>query len=470
MAELLEEYDRKPRRTPEIGDRVAARIISIGREHVFVDTGTKLDGIIDRKELELEDGTLPYQEGDVIDVFVQSKRGQEIRLSRALAGIGGLSLLREAKEKGAPVEGKVLEVVKGGYRVETLGHRAFCPFSQMDLARVEDPSVHVGQTYRFLVSELDEDEPDIVLSRRSLLAREREEAQSTFFASLGEGDILSGTVKKLMPFGAVVELGPDVEGMVHVSEMSWSRILAPEDIVAVGERVAVKVLAVEADPNTGRRKISLSMKQVGEDPWNTVTERFRPMQKLRGRVTRTADFGVFVEIAPGVEGLVHVSEMSYTTRVKRPSDLVKAGDEVDVMIKEIQPEQRRISLSMKEAEGDPWIELDRRYPVGRVVEGVVEKKERFGVFVRIEPGVTGLLPRSVIDRSALASSVDKLREGDPVTVTIERVDMEKRRISLSPADTCEEGDWRPFSTQPQGRLGTLGDKLLTALEKGKKKD
>jgi small subunit ribosomal protein S1 len=469
MADLLDAYDTDGRPAVEVGDRIRAKIVSIGREHVFVDTGTKLDGVIERAELSGEDGSLPYEVGDTIEAFVVSKRGGEIRLSKAVSGIGGLTVLREAREKGMPVEGKVLEVLKGGYRVEVLKHRAFCPFSQMDLSRVEDPSAHVGKTYSFLITELADDGDDIVLSRRALLEKEREEARASFFETIREGDIMTGTVKRIMPYGALVEIAQNIEGMVHVSEMSWSRILSPEDILHPGEKVTVKVLAVEADEGSSRRRISLSMKQVSEDPWASVEARFRPQEKLRGHVTRIADYGAFVEIAPGIEGLVHISEMSYTKRVKRPSDLVRVGDEVDVMIKEISPDQRRISLSMKDAEGDPWIGAHDRYPVGRVVEGVLERKERFGLFVRIEPGITGLLPKSVIDRFPDAQALDRLREGDPVTVTIERLDVEQRRVSLAPADSCDGGDWKTFAPEgPSGPLGTLGDKLRKALDRKNK--
>jgi len=466
MEDLLETFEREKRPSLEVGDRITATIVSIGKEHVFMDTGTKLDGVMERAEIALEDGSVPYKVGDVIDVYVMEKRSGEIRLSRAVSGAGGMNILREAREKSVPVEGRVLEVVKGGYRVEVVKHRAFCPFSQMDTSRTEDPAFHVGKTYHFVITELDEDDDNIVLSRRAILERERELSQTAFLAELRPGDVIQGTVKRIMPYGAVVEIAEGIEGMVHVSEMSWSRILSPEDILHPAERVTVKVISVEDDPAKGRRRISLSMKQVGEDPWTSVDQRYTSGQRLRARVTRLAEFGAFAEIEPGVEGLVHISEMSYIKRVRRPDELVAVGDEVDVMIKEISSASRRISLSMKEAEGDPWIGAAERYPAGRVVEGVVERRERFGVFVRLEPGITGLLPKSIMERFPEADAIDRLRPGDAVVVTVERVDPEQRRISLSPADACDDTDWRSLTpATDQKRMGTLGDKLKKALEK-----
>ncbi len=470
MAELLEAYDGEQQASIQVGDRIKGRILSIGREHIFVDTGHKLDGVIERAELAGEDGSIPFEVGDTIDAFVMSKKGGEIRLSKAISGIGGLAILQEALEKGVPIEGKVLEQVKGGYRVEVVKRRAFCPFSQMDLYRVEDPNIHVGRTYLFLITELEEDASNVIVSRRTLLEQERLAAREAFFGTMQAGAVLEGTVSRIMPYGALVELAEGIEGMVHVSEMSWSRTLSPEDILHIGEKIEVKVLSVEDDEKSGRKRISLSMKQLEEDPWNTVLNRFKPGDRLRAKVTRIADFGVFVEIAPGIEGLVHISEMSYTKRVKRPEDLVGPGDEVDVMIKDISPESRKISLSMKEAEGDPWIGIAQRYRPEQVVSGVLEKKERFGYFVRLEPGVTGLLPRSVMAQHHDAAALDKMREGEAITVTVERVDADQRKISLAPGDRNEEGDWTRFTRtgESKGSFSSLGDKLQKALDKKKK--
>ena len=469
MAELLDSYGSEQRDTIQVGDRIKGKIISIGKEHIFVDTGYKMDGVIDRSEFADEDGNLPYEVGDTIDAFVISRRRGEIKLSKAISGIGGLTILADAHEKAVPIEGKVLEQVKGGYRVEVVKRKAFCPFSQMDLFRVEDTSIHIGKTYLFLITELEEDGDNIILSRKTLLEQEQTRIKEAFFDRMEVGAVLEGTVNRLMPYGALVELSEGIEGMVHVSEMSWSRILSPEDILHTGEKITVKVLSIEQDPKSSRKRISLSMKQVGDDPWGSVMNHFKPGERLRAKVARIADFGVFVEIAPGIEGLVHISEMSYKKRVKKPQDMVSVGDEVDVMIKDISPESKRISLSMKEAEGDPWIALAERFKIGQVVEGTLERKEKYGFFVNLEPGVTGLMPKSKIAASYDAAEIEKKREGDKITVCVEEMDITNRKITLAPGDAHAGGDWKGFASETGKSFGSLGDKLKSALDTKDKK-
>ncbi len=470
FADLLNSYEEEQQGPIQVGDRLKGKIISIGREHIFVDTGYKVDGVIERSELADEEGNLPYEVGDTIDAFVMSRRGGEIRLSKAISGIGGLSILEDAHEKEVPIEGKVLEVVKGGYRVEVVKRKAFCPFSQMDLFRIEDNSVHIGKTYLFLITELEEDGNNIILSRKTLLQQEQAKVKEAFFERMEKGAVVEGTINRIMPYGAIVELADGIEGMVHVSEMSWSRILSPEDIVHVGEKITVKVLSIEDDAKPGRKRIALSMKQVGDDPWGSVLNRFKPGDRLRAKVTRIAEFGVFVEIAQGIEGLVHISEMSYKKRVKKPQDLVSVGDEVDVMIKDISPESKRISLSMKEAEGDPWIALSERFKIGQVVEGTLERKEKYGYFVNLEPGVTGLMPKSKIAASFDAQDIEKKREGEKITVCVEEMDITNRKITLAPGDAHAGGDWKGFASESGKSFGSLGDKLKSALtDKDKKR-
>ena len=270
-----------------------------------------------------------------------------------------------------------------------------------------------------------------------------------------------------MPYGAFVELSPGVEGMVHISEMSWSRLGTPEEILHTGDAITVKIIGIEKNASGGNGKISLSMKQAGEDPWNTVERKYSPGQKLAGKVTRCMDYGVFVEIEPGVEGLVHISEMSYTKRVSRTRDEVAPGDVVDIMIKEIDPVNRRISLSMKDAEGDPWIGIEGRYRTGQRVEGVIEKKEKFGLFINLEPGVTGLLPKSRISRFHDPSSIERKQPGEHITVVIEAIDTTARKLTLAPGDSSDEDDWQRFSGSSGQPVSSLGEKLQQALKKKK---
>lgn len=467
FAALLDAYSSGMQDDLQIGDEVEGRIISIGKDTVFVDTGTKIDGAVDREELLDASGELPFAEGDVIKLYVVGLDESQIRLSRALSGVGGLAMLREAYESRVPVDGKVSETCKGGFRVSVLQRKAFCPGSQMDLRPGVPPEDHVGQEYRFLVTQLDDRGRNVVLSRRKLLEAEREEARKTVMAEIAEGDIREGTVVKLMPYGAFVEIGPGVEGMVHISELSWSRLEKPEAFCREGDRLTVKILKIES----GGKRISLSAKQVESDPWEKVADRFEAGQTVTGKVTRLAGFGAFVEIAPGIEGLVHLSEMSYIKRVVKADEVVTSGQTVSVVIKDVDAAARRISLSLREAEGDPWSSVPDAFPIGRKVNGTVQRKEKFGIFVQLQPGVTGLLPKSKFGDAADPQALERLRPGDALSVVVESVNVQERRISLGPGDAAETVDWKPHAEagQPAG-LGALAEKLQQAMAKQKKKD
>jgi small subunit ribosomal protein S1 len=385
-----------------------------------------------------------------------------------MTGAGSVNALQEAFRNSIPVEGKVKAQIKGGYQVDVMQRRAFCPISQMDLRFQENPEEHVGKTYQFLITQFEEKGKNIVISRRDLLKREHEEALKKFLQGLRVGDQVPGQVTRLMPYGAFVELFPGLEGMVHLSEISWSRVEKAADVLAPQSAVTVKVLGIEPGEKQGSLKISLSIKQVTGDPWESVGESFRIGQKIKGKVTRCTQFGAFVEISPGVDGLVHLSEMSYRKRVNRPEEVVKVGEQVPVVIKEIDLEKRRISLSIKDAEGDPWIDVQERYREGQRIEGVVERKERFGYFVALEPGVRGLLPASRIRASSKPSQLEKLREGDRVNVIIEEIRLEERKISLAPGDSRDEEDWRSFAKREQEHSSIFGEKLHKALEGARK--
>jgi small subunit ribosomal protein S1 len=347
-------------------------------------------------------------------------------------------------------------------------HRAFCPVSQIDIAPGSDPSVHVGTTYQFLITRFEDKGRNIVVSRRVLLSQELEIARKQFMETLKPGDVLDGEVTRIMPFGAFVALSPGVEGMVHVSEIGWSRTAAPEDTLQPGSRLRVKVLGIDTPPGAKQTRIGLSIKQLEEDPWLSVEDKVHAGDVVRGQVTRCMPFGAFVEIGPGLEGLVHISEMSYTRRVVKPEDVVTPGETVTVVVKVVEPEKRRISLSLRDAEGDPWSEVLERFPVGKRVEGVIEKKEKFGYFVRLAPGITGLLPMGSIRRSSAAGALEKAREGDTLTVAVEEISVPKRRISLALASTDDESEWQSFTPGPRGSLGALAEKLQNALA-GRKK-
>lgn len=463
FASLLDFYSPVAAPDLEVGDRLRGKVVAIGKDTVFVDTGTKIDGVIDRAELLDENRQLTCREGDILELYVVALDENEIRLSRALSGVGGLQLLREAHAKSAPVQGSVIQTCKGGLQVAVMQRQAFCPISQIDLNYVENAADYVGQSLQFLVVRLEENGRNIVLSRRELLERERAESRRQFYATLSVGAVLDGTVTRVMPYGAFVELSSGVEGMVHVSELSWSKATPVDALVSIGDSLRVKVIGIEPGQKAGLRKIALSVKQLTDDPWNTVGERFHEGDKIQGTITRCVNFGAFVELAPGIEGLVHISEMSYQKRILKPEEVVAPGATVAVLIKEIDPEKRRIALSIKDAEGDPWLDVHQNYTVGRTVAGVIEKKEKFGYFIRLAPGITGLLPRSKIGRSANAAAIEKLRDGDTLAVVIEEINLRDRKITLAPGDTADEQDWQRFSRDAGAAMGSLGEKLKQAL-------
>jgi len=464
FADLLDAYSNGMSEDIQVGDKVKGKILSIGVSTVFVDTGTKIDGTVEKEELLDENQEFPYLVGDMVELFAVSVSESEIQLSMAISGIGGLEMLRDAYENSIPVEGKVSETCKGGFRVETIQRRAFCPVSQMDTTFVENPEDHVGKSYQFLITRFEDHGKNIVVSRRKLLDEEQKKAKEKFFKEVETGAVLEGKVVKLMPYGAFVALIPGVEGLVHVSELSWSRVEKPGDILKEGDRVSAKILGIEDTDKSGQKKISLSMKQLEEDPWNSSGGMFRVGEKVTGKVTNCLKFGAFVEIAPGIEGLVHISEMSYTKRVLNPEDIVSIGESVSVVIKEFDGDKRRINLSLKDAEGDPWLDLDDKYKVGQSVNGIIEKKENFGFFINIEPGITGLLPSSKIKNSTESASIEKMKEGGSITVIIEQVDKVSRKISLAPGDSRDEGDWQTYMKPSEKPVGSLGEKLQQALD------
>ena len=462
--ELFESYTTGMNEDIQVGDRIRGEIISIGQDAVYMDTGTKIDGVVEKPELLDENGEMPFSAGDIIELYVVATTESEVRLSKALSGIGGVQHLQEAYHNKIPVEGKVQETCKGGFRVEILKQRAFCPISQIDINYVETPEDFVGQAFEFLVSRFEENGRNIVVSRRALLEKELEKTRAAFYETLTTGETYTGKVSRIMPFGAFVELVPGVEGMVHISELSWSRLEKPEDLVASGDTLTVRVIKIEESDRKGQKKIGLSAKQALGDPWETVESKFSVGSRVIGKVTHCMKFGAFVEIAPGIEGLVHISEMSYTKRVIHPADEVSPGQNVSVMIKDIDTEKRRISLSLKDAEGDPWLEVEERFKTGSQVEGIVEKKEGFGLFINLAPGITGLMPKSKISQSENSAKIEACKSGDTLKVVIERLSLTERKITLAPADAAGNGDWKSYSEQADNKsLGTLAEKLQQAL-------
>ena len=380
FAQLLEDSEFSVGQELKVGDRITGRIIAVGKDQAYVDTGTKTDAVIDKQELSEEDGSFPYQEGDQVELYVISRKHNEIRLGRSMgAADGGLEELEQAMQGQIPVQGKVQQTCKGGFRVRVMGKTAFCPLSQMDIRPIDDPESMVGESLDFSISRVEEKGRNIVVSRRALQEKERKESLQNLRDTVQTGDILSGTVTRLAPFGAFVQVAPGLEGLVHISEMSWSRRTTPEEVVSPGDSVRVKLLSLE-EQDKGQPRLQLSIKQTLTDPWEDVAPTFQPGSLVNGTVTRTAPFGVFVEIAPGIEGLVHITNLEddyyhfdaahHLLRGERTNRVYQLGDPLRVKVTSV--DSRRM-IVVKAWNGIPG----RSLPKLDCSRSIVEQSDKF---------------------------------------------------------------------------------------------
>jgi small subunit ribosomal protein S1 len=468
FADMLESYSSKITRNIEVGQKIACRIISIGKDTVFLDTGTQIDGVANRADLLDAKGEFLYAVGDVVSLYVVSSKEDEILLSKAISGSGDNTVLNDAYHNAIPVNGKVIETCKGGFHVDIHHTRAFCPVSQMDLSYIDNPESFIGQSFDFLILQFEERGKNIVVSRRALLQQDMEIKKADYLEKLSVGAVCAGKVSKIMPYGAFVELIPGLSGLVPISEISWSHIEKPEDVLKIDDTLQVVVTTIQPRPE-GDPKIALSVKQVLDNPWDHINELFHAGDRVKGRITRLAPFGAFVELAPGIDGLVHLSEISYTQRVNRPEDFLRPGEDVYVLIKEIDVLKKRVSLSIKDAEGDPWMDVPEKFKAGQTLEGMIQKREKWGYVITLEPGIVGSLPLNRIRASGQSAAVESLKPGRALTVVIDEIKPDERRITLR-LDAPEDDNWQQYSPQKSSRsVGTLGDKLQQALDRAKTK-
>jgi small subunit ribosomal protein S1 len=442
----------------EEGEVVRGRVVEVRDSEVLVDIGYKSEGTIAMEEFR-HAGTLP-KVGDEIEVYLESKEDSEglIVLSKDKADkIKVWDAISKSHDSGTPVEGKVVEVVKGGLSVD-VGVRAFLPGSQVDLRPVKNLASMLGQVIRAKVIKLNRRRGNVVLSRRAVLEEEREEKRKHTLSVLSEGMVLTGAVKNITDYGAFIDLG-GIDGLLHVTDMSWGRVGHPSEIFQIGDQVEVVVL--HFDRETGR--VSLGYKQKSSDPWAVVDERYPVGAKAQGRVVSLTNYGAFVELEPGVEGLVHVSEMSWTRRVRHPSKLVNVGDMVDVMVLDVNKATKRISLGMKQVEADPWATIEERYKPGERVAGKVRNLTDFGAFVELEPGVDGLLHISDMSWTRnIGHPSEILKKGESVETQVLNVDRDNKRISLGlkqiQPDPWESVSQRyPMGSRVTGKIVRLTD-------------
>jgi small subunit ribosomal protein S1 len=426
--ERMEDWFKEGSTTSEFeeGEVVRGRVVHVGSSEVLVDVGYKSEGAIPIEEFHRHGG-LP-KVGEEIEVYLEAKEDSEglIVLSKDKADkIKVWDAITQAYEKGSPVEGRVVEVVKGGLSVD-VGVKAFLPGSQVDLRPVKNLATLIGQPIRARVIKLNRRRGNVVLSRRAVLEEEREEKKKHTLEVLAEGMVLTGTVKNITDYGAFIDLG-GIDGLLHVTDMSWGRVGHPSEIFQVGDQVEVVVL--HFDRESGR--VSLGYKQKSSDPWERVEQTYAPGTRVRGRVVSLTNYGAFVELEAGVEGLVHVSEMSWTRRVRHPSKIVNVGDEVEVIVLDVNRGAKRISLGMKQVEPDPWATIDERYRVGSRVSGKVRNLTDFGAFIELEPGVDGLLHISDMSWTrSVGHPSEVLKKGQDLDSQILNIDKENKRISL----------------------------------------
>ena len=427
FADLLSAFERAHSHKGEPGARqLQGVVVSLSADQVFLDIGYKTEGVLPRSAF--ENNAEAVKIGDSFPVSVTGRNEEHYyELSRfRVAQPRDWSALEAAFAEKLAVVGTVTEVIKGGLSVD-IGVRAFMPASRSGAKDAAELEKLVGTEINCRITKLDVLDENVVVDRRIVLEEQAHGLIQARHEALKEGDTVSGTVRSFMPYGAFVDLG-GIDGLLHVSDIAYTRIAKPEDALSIGQQLQLRILKV--DPQT--RKISLGLKQLQPEPWEKAPEHFAAGQRIAGTVTRIADFGAFVEIEPGIEGLIHISEMTYGKKVRHPSDILKLGDRVDAVILSVKPEERRISLGLKQTLADPWIEAPLKFPVGAQIEGPVTKLLNFGAFVQVADGIEGLVHISEISaEKRINHPQDVLRVGQVVKAQILAIDPEKRQIKLS---------------------------------------
>ncbi len=442
FAEMFSQSDDALTNGPlvRVGELTKGTITSIGTEgDVLVDLGIKNVGIISKDELMDSDGSLKYKQGDLLEALVISRKGNEIHLSLSLsAKLRSQNDLQAAYDNKIPVRGKVTGVNKGGFEVSLVGLKAFCPISQMDTRFVEDKSQYVGQDFEFLIEKMS-GLRNVVVSRAAALRVQQEARIEQIKEELDsdEEKIYEGKVIDIKDFGAFVEF-EGIEGMVYRTEVAWGRVDDVRSFLELGQKVRIKVLKIEN--STHGQKVSLSMKGALQDPWDHILDSYKISKEYKAKVVKLEKFGAFVELEQGLEGLIHISEMSWIKRIHHPSDLLSVGDQVDVRILSVDVEKKRMQLSLKSIEENPWLNIEQKFPLGSVVKGTVESLKNFGVIIEIAPGLSGLLPVSTLKRVHGNTYRKSFQNGSEVEVKVSAIDLGEKRILLSIADAGGEDE------------------------------
>src|SRR5437867_6924932 len=437
FADILNEFESSTRRAASGGKRkgkgksaaraVRGTVVGVSGDFVLIDYGAKSEGVIPSADLLDADGNLSVKRGDNFDVTITGYNSEGMATLSRVTGPRprdweGLARAFEAKEI---IAGRVTGAIKGGFSVD-VGTRAFMPASRSGLRDAAEMQKLVGQEIRCRIIKLDVDDEDVVVDRRTVLEEEAHQVRQNTLATLEEGAVVRGTVRSMAAYGAFIDIG-GIDGLLHIGDISWARVADASTELSVADVLDLKILKV--DKQAG--KISLGLKQMSPDPWTEAVAKLNPGDRVTGEVTRLMDFGAFVEIMPGVEGLIHVSEMSWTKRVQRPGDVLKKGERVEAVVLKIDPAAQRLSLGLKQVLGNPWDTIKDRYPSGKIVEGKVSRLAKFGAFVEVEEGIDGMIHVSDVtsDRRILHPS-EVVKPGQVVRAVVLSADPETKRLKL----------------------------------------
>ena len=439
--ELMALYDESISGIEE-GQIVKGTVVSIGPSEVMVDIGFKSEGAVPVKEFSDPES---IEKGLEIEVFlenIEDQEGQAVLSKQKADFMRVWDSIKDAYDTGTTVEGQLMRRIKGGIVVSLFGVEAFLPGSQIDIRQVKNFDQFIGHEFPFKIIKLNKTRRNIVVSRRAVLEEERARMREEIVKVLEEGQTREGVVKNITDFGAFIDLG-GVDGLLHITDMSWGRVNHPSELVSIGDRIKVKVLSYDRK----RERISLGLKQLTSHPWENIEKKYPLESQARGKVVSITDYGAFVELEEGIEGLVHISEMSWTQHVRHPSKLVAIGDIVEVKVLKIDSENQKISLGMKQTEDDPWDTLDAKYPPGTKIEGTVCSLTNFGAFVEIEDNIDGLVHISDMSwTKRIRQASEMFKKGDVVPVVVSEIDVKRRRISLSHKETFEN-PWPRFADQ-----------------------
>ncbi len=438
--QLLDDYSHFA--PPAEGELLQGHVLKVTDKEVIVDFGYKSEGLVPIEQLPKVDGKVNLQRGDIIDVMVDrtapDPEGYILLSHDKAVKLRAWDTLEQAQAENLLVSGHVVSRTKGGLIVD-VGVEAFMPGSQIDVRPVYNLDAFVGQDIPVRVVKVNRRRGNVVISRKMAIEAEVNQRRASVLEHISEGAVLNGVIKNLTEYGAFVDLG-GIDGLLHVSDMSYGRVTHPSEVVHVGDEVQVRVLKIDKN----RERISLGMKQVVPDPWETVEQRYTNGLRVIGRVVSVTDYGAFVELEAGVEGLIHISEMTWSRRMKHPSKVVHVGDEVESVVLEVKPKERRVSLGIKQLEADPWTTVAERYSIGSVVEGRVRKLSEFGAFIEIEEGIDGLVHISDLSwTKRIKHPSEMLKKGQVVQAVILNIDAPNRRLSLG-VKQLQPDAWESF--------------------------